>query len=133
MPLPSILSECTTFPTFTALNTYAPGCWRVISDGSKLISVSFTWIISSGVWAPVCSPEATDGEASSSCSSLPPPVLPPPPPQPTVVASKSRQTHPTTAYLNLMDPQLYGAQACRASVASSFPQGALGPNYGRLF
>src|SRR5215212_5455305 len=101
IPLPSILSECTTLPTFTALNTYAPDCCRVISDGSKLISVSFTWITSIGFSATVGSPAATDGGASS-CSSLPPPVSPPPP-QPTAVPNKSKQIHPTTACLNFIE------------------------------
>src|SRR5215217_1274220 len=99
IPLPSILSECTTPPTFTALNTYVPGLSKVMSDGSKLISVSFTWIVSIGPTATASSSVPTVASCTLSGSSLLSSV--PPPPQPTRVAIKRRPRQPSRRLLRL--------------------------------
>src|SRR5215217_6213291 len=99
IPLPSILSECTTPPTFTALNTYVPGLSKVMFDGSKLISVSFTWIVSIGPSATAPSSVPTVASCTAAGSSLLSSV--PPPPQPTRVAIKRRPRQPSRRLLRL--------------------------------
>src|SRR5829696_1714890 len=99
IPPPSILSECTALPMFTALNTYVPGLSKVMSDGSKLISVSFTWIVSIGPSATASSSVPTVASCTLSGSSLPSSV--PPPPQPTRVAIKRRPRQPSRRLLRL--------------------------------
>src|SRR5919199_1093701 len=128
IPLPSILRACVTLPEFTALKTYVPGLSRVISAGSNLISVSFTWIVWIGPSETVDSPADTAiGVVASTVVSptvastvaFPCLSVSASPPQPARTPKKSKQIHPAMACLSFI------------KVTSSFPFSILHAERGR--